>query len=142
MIRTRFAAPKTRDYSPSPFQSAEAQIPGPGTERGAAWLAHQSGGLGVASSNLAAPTKTTKNIKILREVARKGRLPIFARANSQANTFTGLPSAGGSGAVCELPARGNGSLYRPWPAETIAPELGWLRGRQPGVRIELPPRID
>ena len=32
---------------------------GPGTERGAAWLAHQSGGLGVASSNLAAPTKNS-----------------------------------------------------------------------------------
>jgi hypothetical protein len=28
----------------------------PETERSAAWLAHQSGGLGVASSNLAAPT--------------------------------------------------------------------------------------
>ena len=31
---------------------------GPLAERGAAWLAHQSGGLGVGSSNLAAPTNS------------------------------------------------------------------------------------
>ena len=30
--------------------------PSPGSERGAAWLAHQSGGLGVVGSNPAAPT--------------------------------------------------------------------------------------
>ena len=42
---------KAADYSPAAL-----------TERSAARLAHQSGGLGVASSNLAAPTnKTPKN---------------------------------------------------------------------------------
>ena len=38
----------------------EARILGP--ERSAAWLAHQSGGLGVASSNLAAPTNEIKDL--------------------------------------------------------------------------------
>src|SRR6185437_10068320 len=33
-----------------------------GSERSAAWLAHQSGGLGVASSNLAAPTNKINDL--------------------------------------------------------------------------------
>src|SRR2546421_11340552 len=34
-----------------------------GSERGAAWLAHQSGGLGVQSSNLSAPTNKPQQNK-------------------------------------------------------------------------------
>ena len=34
----------------------------PGPERSAAWLAHQSGGLGVGSSNLPAPTNKIKDL--------------------------------------------------------------------------------
>ena len=47
-------APRT----PSAYSSRAAGRPTAALapERGAAWLAHQSGGLGVASSNLAAPT--------------------------------------------------------------------------------------
>ena len=42
------------DYSPPPRVTPRGYLD---TERGAAWLAHQSGGLGVVGSNPAAPTK-------------------------------------------------------------------------------------
>ena len=44
--------------TPSAYSSGPAGRPTAAlaTERGAAWLAHQSGGLGVESSNLSAPT--------------------------------------------------------------------------------------
>ena len=55
-----------------PLQSGARRTPmAAGSERGAAWLAHQSGGLGVASSNLAAPTKSPKGKKVR---ARRSRL--------------------------------------------------------------------
>ena len=40
--------------------SPRGQIGRTGSERSAAWLAHQSGGLGVGSSNLPAPTNTSR----------------------------------------------------------------------------------
>ena len=57
-----------------------------GSERGAAWLAHQSGGLGVASSNLAAPTKNPARSKIRRQ--GQNEATILAPANTGADTFT------------------------------------------------------
>ena len=38
------------------------------SERGAAWLAHQSGGLGVVGSNPAAPTNIIKGLEIIETI--------------------------------------------------------------------------
>ena len=56
------ALPEPADYSPRPSTADAVKT---GTERGAAWLAHQSGGLGVVGSNPAAPTNDFKDLEII-----------------------------------------------------------------------------
>ena len=79
--RTPAVPGKTLSYLRAPAYIPRPAVDPPrflATERGAAWLAHQSGGLGVESSNLSAPTKIS--LKSSKHSSRSGQLPAWLDA--------------------------------------------------------------
>ena len=53
------------------------------SERSAAWLAHQSGGLGVAGSNPAAPTNKIKDLENIFSLASQCRVSLVSQNDAQ-----------------------------------------------------------